>query len=95
MSKMRYFSNKSSKIAYNSDLKFRIWPNCGVSNWLWRNRIFEHFSDVITVTSPKNVTKFFLALPNQNFWLRQWIKVIIIVISYFQSTVIVIEKSKM
>jgi len=44
-------------------------------NQLWRN-----FRDVIAITSPKNVTKItsqnfsILAPPNQNFWLRQWLR---------------------
>jgi len=82
MSKMHYFSNTFSKIAKpkikNSPLTFNfgdlwssvIWSNCVFSSWLW-----HHFSDVINITSPKNVTKitsqFFpiWAPPNQ---LRQW-----------------------
>jgi len=45
-----------------------IWPNCGFSSWLWRNRssknqLWRHFSDVIVITSPKKVTKITL----QNF----------------------------
>jgi len=65
---------------------------------LLKNQLGCHFSDVITITSPKNVTKItsqkfsILSPPKQNFWLRQWIRVI--VISYFQLKVIVIEKLK-
>jgi len=70
MSKMHYFSNKFSKITNTGSSSSPaphylpimliwscvIWPNCGVSNWLWWNWTFEHFSDIITITSPKNVT---------------------------------------
>jgi len=51
---------------------------------LFKNQLGCHFSGIITITSPKNVTKIMsqkfsiLAPPNQNFWLRQWIKVIVI-----------------
>jgi len=40
----------------------------------FKKQLWCHFSDVITITSPKNVTIFFSiwAPSNQNFWLRQW-----------------------
>jgi len=77
MTKMHYFSYKFSKIAkrwehsipaphYLSILVIWscvIWPNCGVSNWLWRNQTFEHLSDIITIMSPKSITK----ITSQNF----------------------------
>jgi len=52
-------------------------------------------SDIILMTSSQLVTEkrhknFPFSPHNQNFWLRRWIKVI--VISYFQSKVIVIVK---
>jgi len=43
---------------------------------LLKNQLWCHSSDVITITSQKY---FILASPNQNFCLRQWIKVIVIV----------------
>jgi len=64
MSKMHYFSNKFSKIAKHqgfSALSFlsssilvtwscMIWPNCGLSNWLWVNWTLKNRSyDVILV----------------------------------------------
>jgi len=68
---MHYFNNKS-KIALTSKIissilvtrSCMIWLNCGFSNWLWQNQTLKnrlwfmtHFSDVILITSPKNVTK--------------------------------------
>jgi len=44
--KMRYFSNKFSKIALNfsfGDLKFRDLAKLCFSNWLWRNRTITSF----------------------------------------------------
>jgi len=43
-------------------------PNCVFSSWLWRNRtlksqLLRHFSDVITITTSKNVPK----IKSQNF----------------------------
>jgi len=66
MSKMRYFSNKFSKIAnlqrlltFNfDDLTLRDLPKLCFSYWLWQNRTLKnqlwcHYSDVIVITSPK------------------------------------------
>jgi len=40
----------------------------------FKNQLWRHFSDVIAITSPKNVTK--ITSQNfsiyQNFWLHQW-----------------------
>jgi len=55
MSKMHYFSNKFSKFAKRWELSalsapqssilvtwsYVIWPSCGFTNWLWRNRTFK------------------------------------------------------
>jgi len=44
------------------DLKLYDFANCSFSNWLWRiralkNQLWRHSSDVIVITSLKNVTK--------------------------------------
>jgi len=60
-----------------------IWPNFVVfltdygEIKLLKNQLWRYFSDVITTTSLKNVTKImsqnflFWATPYQNFWLHQ------------------------
>jgi len=88
-SKMRYFSNKIFKNSPSASLPFDIvdvkltdYGEIKLLNISVTSSLLRHWK-----TSPKFSI---LALPNQNFWLLQWIKVIIIVISYFQSKVIVI-----
>jgi len=99
MSKMGYFSNIFSKIAKCwrlsapsaslpfdiGDLKLRdlaklwcfklIMAKSNFWTFQWR-----HHNYVTKIKSQKFSS---LAPPNQNFWLRQWIKVIVIVILYF------------
>jgi len=67
---MHYNYNKFSKIAKRwpqrrlSSILLTwsrvICPNCSFSDWLWRNRknlLWRHFTDVIVIALPKNVTK--------------------------------------
>jgi len=73
---MHYFSNKFSKIAKHwglsaapqhplifnfGELKLRIWPNCGFSSWLWRNRTSKNHLWRLRHEKrhQNNVTKFF------------------------------------
>jgi len=64
------------------DLKLRNVAKFCFSSRLWRNRtsknqLWRHFSDVMAIVSPKNVTKnvtkffHFASSPKQNFWPRQ------------------------
>jgi len=59
------------------DLKVRFLVKLGFVSRLWRNWTSKNCYDVITITSSKNVTHFFqFGPPYQNFWLRQWKRVL-------------------